>query len=97
MDMHPILLVAVFIPAAIILGTMIVRWQYRKTCNYVTATLQQSGVQGEIIPGFMPPLRLWLHNRKGDGWCRVRLADGTTKWARYRNTLFSGASVEFFD
>ncbi|MFO0978556.1 MAG: hypothetical protein U0996_19275 [Planctomycetaceae bacterium] len=94
--MNPIFLVVLFIPLAVLLGFLIVRWQYKKTCAHVLATLEQSGVQGEIISGFMPPLRLWLHNRKGDGWCRVRLSNGDIKWARYRNSLFSGASVEFF-
>ncbi|MBL8810261.1 MAG: hypothetical protein JNM43_08795 [Planctomycetaceae bacterium] len=95
--MNPAILAVLVIPLGIVLAYFLIKWKYRKTCEHVLATLQQHGVQGEIIPGFMPPLRLWLHNRKGDGWCRVRLPDGVMKWARYRNTLFSGPSVEFFD
>lgn len=95
--MNPAIFAVLFIPLGILLGVFLIRWKYQKTCDYVRATLEQQGVQAEIISGFIPPLRLWLYNRKGDGWCKVRLSNGTQKWARYRNTLFSGASVEFFD
>ena len=46
----------------------------------------------------MPPLRLWLNNRKGDAWALVRFRDGSYKWARIRRRLFSNKPpVEFFD
>ena len=94
--MNPAIFAFAFIPLGILLTYFLVKWKYQKTCQHVMATLEQTGVEGEIVSGFMPPLRLWLYHRKGDGWCRVRLSNGDIKWARYRNTLFSGVSVEFF-
>lgn len=48
----------------------------------------------------MPPARLWIHNRKGDGWVLVRMADGSQRWARlgFRRRRVDGkVAVEFFD
>lgn len=46
----------------------------------------------------IPPLRLWLQNRKGDVWGRVVHEDGSKQWVRLRRSIFSSSSpLTFFD
>jgi hypothetical protein len=44
--------------------------------------LEANGIEAQIEKSGMPPLRLWLHNRRGDAWCLIRYADGVAKWGR---------------
>ena len=85
------------IPVAIALAVVLVRWKHARTRKFITNYLAEHQLDAEITDGWMPPLRLWLKNRKGDGWCRVKFANDEFRWVRVRNTLFSGTQVEFFE
>lgn len=57
-----------------------------------------TGERLELEKVGIPPLRLWLHNRKGDTWGVARLPDGSRRWVRLRSSIFSsGPSLTFFD
>ncbi len=59
---------------------------------------EERGIQITVIKTGIPPLRLWLKNRKGDKWGLVQFPDGAQKWARYRTGLFgSNDPWTFFD
>lgn len=59
--------------------------------------VQQTGLEYVFIDAAMPPLRLWIKNRKGDKWAKVYAPDGSLYWMRYRQRLFSKKSpLTFF-
>lgn len=56
-----------------------------------------TGERFDLIKAGMPPLRLWLKNRKGDRWGLVEDRSGKQSWVRYRVRLFSsGPELTFF-
>ncbi len=58
----------------------------------------ETGERYELIKAGMPPIRLWLRNRKGDRWGLVEDDSGTEFWIRYRRRLLSrGPVLTFFD
>ncbi|OAI57847.1 hypothetical protein AYO47_07420 [Planctomyces sp. SCGC AG-212-M04] len=65
--------------------------------GYVEKRLKADGVDAEILKVGIPPLRLWLKNRKGDSWCKLRFADGSEKWARLRGRMLGGTSFDIYD
>jgi len=69
----------------------------RMTRRYVVKRLEKDGVDAQILKVGVPPLHLWLKNRKGDSWAKLRFADGTEKWARIRDRLFGDTSFDLFD
>jgi len=75
-------------------------WLFRLKKGYLLKGLEKheekTGQEVELLNAGMPPLRLWLLNRKGDCWGRVRFADGTEKWARY-GTRLTGPALAFYD
>ena len=88
-----LLLVLVTVPA--FLGFL---WLKAKMARgYVEKRLKADGVEAEIVTVGIPPLRLWLKNRKGDSWCKLRFADGSEKWARLRGRLFGGTGFDIYD
>lgn len=98
--MNPVntqLLAVTFVPAVIVLTVILVRWKNARTRRFVESWLTESGIDATVTGRWMLPIRLWLSNRKGDGWCHVEMQDGQTKWVRVRSRLFSGTSVDFFD
>lgn len=87
----------VIIPITIALTVLLVRWKNGRTRKFITNYLAEHQIDAEIADGWMPPLRHWLKNRKGDSWCRVKFANEEFRWVRVRKTLFSGTQVEFFE
>jgi len=58
----------------------------------------ETGDRYELIKAGIPPLRLWIKNRKGDKWGLVRDDRGRELWVRYRVRIFtSGPPLAFFD
>lgn len=57
----------------------------------------ETGEHYEFVKAGMPPLRLWLKNRKGDRWGLVRDNRGNELWVRYRVHLLSSPTLVFFD
>ncbi len=58
----------------------------------------ETGERYELIKAGIPPLRLWIKNRKGDKWGLVRDDRGRELWVRYRVRIFtSGPPLAFFD
>ncbi len=94
MDKIAVISLMILSPFALYFGF---RWRNASWKKWVEAWLEKEGLQGEVIPAFMPPLRLWLNNRKGDFWCQVKFEDGTQRWARARRGLFGQGAVELLD
>ncbi|MDX2038733.1 MAG: hypothetical protein SFX72_18955 [Isosphaeraceae bacterium] len=89
-----LVVIAIAVPIAIFVIWMKAKHARRTFEAYIAG----SGWNAEVVRISPPPLRLWLKNRKGDSWGLIRFADGTERWARYRNRIFfSGSSIELFD
>ncbi len=64
----------------------------------VEQRLADEDIDATVLSGMaIPPFRLWLRNRKGDGWAKVQMKDGTIRYARVRHKLFGGDPIDFFD
>ena len=77
-------------------------WGFFSGRNAILKALDEyesdTGKSFELIKAGMPPLRLWLKNRKGDRWGLVENRSGKQFWVRYRLRLFSnGPALTFFD
>jgi len=84
--------------AAVPLIYFLYKWKYSVARQRLTRYMQEQGIPGTIVKFGMPPLHLWLHNRKGDAWCQVQMPDGALKWARVGHAgLFGGQPIQIFD
>ncbi len=90
-------LIPVGIIALVALFVVFVRIKIRQTRALLGEYLEANHIQATVIGGWMPPLRLWIHNRKHDSWGQIREEDRTVRWVRIRYTLLSGRQFEFFD
>ena len=81
---------------AIVVTFFLIRWKNSRTRTMVEKHLVERGIAAVCTGKWMPPLRLWLNNRKGDGWCQIKLENNQLKWVRVRGG-FSGRSFDFFD
>jgi hypothetical protein len=91
-----IVVVLIAVPLTIVL----LKYKAKLARKVLTEHFQEAGSGGSIEKVGMPPARLWLHSRKGDSWCLVRLADGSQKWARLgfrRRSIGGKVPVEFFE
>lgn len=75
----------------------LVRWRISVTKKVTEKWIAENNIDAEILKVGMPPLRLWLRNRKGDSWAQLRFSDGTEQWLRIRGRLFSDDSYDLFD
>jgi hypothetical protein len=74
------------------------KWKASVARQRLTRFMQERNIAGTIVKVGMPPLHLWLHNRKGDSWCQVQMPDGSLKWARVGHAgLFGGQPIEILD
>jgi len=68
-------------------------WLFKQKRKQVEKAIAQYNEQNQtevvVEKAGMPPLKHWLRNRKGDAWGLVAFPDGTRKWVRLRNRLFS--------
>jgi hypothetical protein len=87
--MEPALMAAIVIGGGVLFYCL-TKWQFsiarRLAEGYISRECPDSGLMHVGIP----PLRLWLRNRKGDKWAKLRHADGSAVWLRGRDTLLSG-------
>ena len=88
--------------AAVLLGAVVffllLKFKAKWARAAVEKRLREMNMNATILSSLgIPPLRLWLRNRKGDSWCKVQMDDGTVKWARVRNKIFGGNPIDFFD
>ena len=90
------LVMLVIAPIAIIATYYLLKWKAKRSRAFMEKYIQENGLDAEIVKVGIPPLRLWLRNRKGDNWVKIRSSDGTEQWARIRNKMFGGTPVEFF-
>lgn len=76
-------------------------WLMNISKKRIQAALDQhedeTGERFELIKAGIPPLRLWLRNRKGDQWGKVLTEDGDETWVRLRRGIFKGSSLTFYD
>ena len=86
-----------FLATVLTLTFSLVRWKGNRDKERVSNYLFVNEVDAEVIKAGVPPLRLWLKNRKGDGWVKIAYSDGVEQWVRVRNHLFSERTFEFFD
>jgi hypothetical protein len=92
---------AIAVPAIAIPATyVLLRYKARLSRRVLEKHFQETNTQATVEKVGIPPLRLWLSNRKGDSWCLIRTADGSRKWARLgfrRRRLGGNVPIEFFD
>jgi len=92
-----ILAVAAVVVAGVGLFVMIRKLK----AKYITQAIQRyneaNGTSYVIDKIGMPPVKLWINNRKGDTWARLKLPDGKSRWARLRSRQISGDPLTFFD
>lgn len=77
-------------------------WDFFSGRKQIVRALEEHGVEVgehyELLKTGIPPLRLWLSNRKGDRWGKVIDPSGNELWVRYRTRLFtSGSALTFYD
>ncbi|MEZ5939841.1 MAG: hypothetical protein R3C18_00525 [Planctomycetaceae bacterium] len=75
----------------------LVVWKASWTRKAVEDFLYEENIDADVISCGMPPLSLWLRNRKGDGWAKIEYADGDIAWVRVRNSIFTGRRIDIFD
>lgn len=69
----------------------------KKLIHALEQHAEQTGERYELIKAGMPPLRLWIRNRKYDKWGKVAAQDGTEQWVRLRTRILSSKSpLTFF-
>ena len=86
----------IVVPVALVLTYFLLKWKFKQGRKYMENYIQEHELDAEVVRVGIPPLRLWLRNRKGDNWVQIRFSDGTVKWARIRTKLFGGQPVDFF-
>lgn len=87
----------VIAPIAIALTYFLLKWKFKRARAYMEKYIAENELDAEIVKVGIPPLRLWLRNRKGDNWAKIRSSDGSERWARIRTKLFGGEPVDFFE
>lgn len=85
------------IPIAIVVTYFLLKWRAARGRAYMEQYIEEQNLDAEIVKAGIPPLRLWLRNRKGDNWVKLRSSDGSERWARIRTKFFGGEPVDFFD
>ena len=94
--------IAVLLIPILVLGLVgflvfaLLRWRFSVTRKVVEKYIQERNLDARIEKVGIPPLRLWLKNRKGDSWALLSFHDGSEKWLRIRGRLFSDDSYDFF-
>lgn len=86
----------IFVLIAVPLTYFLLKFKFSRGRKFMESYIEENGLDAEILKIGIPPIRLWLRNRKGDNWAKLKMADGTEQWARVRSGLLSGTSVEFF-
>ena len=84
------------VPVALVAAYFLIQWKAKGARRYIEQYLQNEQIDAEIEKVGIPPLYLWLRNRKGDSWVKLRFSDGSTKWARLRST-WGTTALEMFD
>ena len=87
----------IVIPIAIVIAFFVLKWRAKSGREFIENYIEENELDAEVLHVGIPPLRLWLRNRKGDNWVKVRFADGSEKWARIRTKFFGGEPVDWFD
>lgn len=77
-------------------------WDWLTGKKWIEAALDdhedETGESYELIKAGIPPIRLWLRNRKGDKWGLVADEEGNECWVRFRQRIFTkGPPLTFFD
>ena len=85
------------IPIAIVLTVLLLWWKFKRGRAYMERYIEENNLDAEVVSVGIPPLRLWLRNRKGDNWVKVRSSDGSERWARIRTKWLGGEPVDFFE
>lgn len=96
MQVFPAVLHAVagFIALVIALYT----WTVRKGKRHLAGHLLAHNIDTAVTSfRLFPPLRLFLHSRRGDMWFTITRPDGKTMYARVRQNVITGNSVELFE
>ena len=93
MEWLPVVIILIAVALAIWFAT----WKGNADKERVRQYLSEHDVSAEVLKAGIPPLRLWLRNRKGDGWVKILYVDGVEQWVRVRKILFGGWTYEFFD
>lgn len=84
------------IPIVLVVAGLLIYFKAKWSRSLMEKYLVENGIDATVEKAGIPPLRLWLKNRKGDSWCRLRYTDGSARWARIRST-FGGRRIELFD
>jgi hypothetical protein len=91
----------VAIAAIVVAGVGLFMMIRKLKAKYITQAIQRhneaNGTSYAIAKIGMPPVRLWINNRKGDSWALVKLPDGKSRWARLRSRGVSGDPLAFFE
>ena len=82
--------------SALVLTYLLLKFKAKHARKHLETYLQESDMEATIEKVGIPPLRLWLKNRKGDSWARLHFASGERKWVRIRRRL-RGTTVDGFD
>ena len=93
-----LVLVAMVVPIIAFGGLIyaLFMWKASWTRKAVEDFLYEENIDADVISCGIPPLSLWLRNRKGDGWAKIEYADGGFAWVRVRNSIFTGKRVDIF-
>jgi hypothetical protein len=86
----------VIIPLALAVTYFLLTLKAKWARTTMETYLQENNLDATVEKSGIPPLRMWIRNRKGDAWCRLRYTDGAVKWARIRSRWGSRA-VDFFE
>ena len=90
------LLIAAGVIAVLVVTYFLVKLQAKQARRLAENYIAENQLDAECVSTGVPPLRLWLRNRKGDRWAKLRSVDGTEVWLRVRHTLLSGTKYDLF-
>lgn len=95
--MNPILLLLVAVGSLVALMFLLYFWlQSKLMAGAIGRYAARTGQYLELLKVGFPPARHLSKYRYGDAWGRVKAADGTVRWCRFRRKNKEDP-IEFFD